>query len=77
MAKVTCPQAKRTGQRLIQCRQTGQPCAHQRWCLMEGQSVLSDGAWQCPARDGKKAKQEGAADEQGQGTAGAGRADAV
>lgn len=59
MAKVTCPQAKRTGQRLIQCLQTGQPCAHQRWCLMEGQSVLSDGAWQCPARDGRKPEQAG------------------
>ena len=37
----------------IRCKVSGTVCAHQRMCLMEGRIVLTDGALECPARDGK------------------------
>ena len=37
----------------IKCKVSGTICAHQRMCLMEGRIVLTDGALDCPARDGK------------------------
>ena len=37
----------------IRCKVSGTVCAHQKMCLMEGRIVLTDGAMDCPARDGK------------------------
>ena len=37
----------------IRCKVSGTVCAHQKMCLMEGRIVLTDGALQCPARDGQ------------------------
>ena len=37
----------------IRCKVSGTVCAHQRMCLMEGRIVLTDGALECPARDGQ------------------------
>lgn len=37
----------------IKCKVSGTICAHQRMCMMEGRIVLTDGALDCPARDGK------------------------
>lgn len=37
----------------IKCKVSGTICAHQRMCIMEGRIVLTDGALDCPARDGK------------------------
>ena len=41
----------------IKCKVSGTICAHQRMCLMEGRIVLTDGALDCPARDGKMPEQ--------------------
>lgn len=52
--KYRCDQAIIQGpDDLIRCKVSGGACAHQRRCRMEGRIVLSDGAMQCPARDGK------------------------
>ena len=63
----------------IRCKVSGTVCAHQKMCLMEGRIVLTDGALQCPARDGKmpekpkaakpRRKTAGAAKTQQTGTA--------
>lgn len=37
----------------ICCKVSGNVCAHQKMCLMEGRIVLTDGALRCPARDGQ------------------------
>ena len=37
----------------IRCKVSGSVCAHQKFCGMEGRIVLTDGALQCPARDGQ------------------------
>jgi len=37
----------------IKCKVSGAYCAHQRMCQMEGRIVLTDGALECPARDGQ------------------------
>ena len=42
----------------IRCKVSGTVCAHQRMCLMEGRIVLTDGALNCPARDGQMPKPE-------------------
>ena len=42
----------------IRCKVSGTVCAHQRMCLMEGRIVLTDGALNCPARDGKMPEPE-------------------
>lgn len=41
---------------LIRCKVSGGACAHQRMCMMEGRIVLTDGAMECPARNGKPAE---------------------
>ena len=42
----------------IRCKVSGTICAHQRMCLMEGRIVLTDGALDCPARDGQMPEPE-------------------
>lgn len=37
----------------IRCKVSGNVCAHQKMCMMEGRTVLTDGAMRCPGRDGK------------------------
>ena len=37
----------------IRCKVSGNVCAHQKMCLMEGRIVLTDGALRCPARGGQ------------------------
>lgn len=37
----------------IRCKVSGSICAHQYYCEMQGRKVLSAGALDCPARDGK------------------------
>ncbi len=37
----------------IRCKVSGNVCAHQKMCMMEGRTVLTDLALKCPARDGK------------------------
>ena len=37
----------------IRCKVSGNVCAHQKMCMMEGRTVLTDGAMRCPARDGQ------------------------
>lgn len=37
----------------IRCKVSSTVCAHQKMCMMEGRTVLTDRAMQCPARDGK------------------------
>ena len=42
----------------IRCKVSGSVCAHQKMCMMEGRIVLTDGAMECPARDGKLPKEK-------------------
>ena len=37
----------------IRCKVSGNVCAHQKMCMMEGRTVLTDGAMRCPGRDGQ------------------------
>jgi hypothetical protein len=49
-----CPQAViGRAEEAIRCKVSGNVCAHQKMCLMEGRIVLTDGALNCPARNGK------------------------
>jgi hypothetical protein len=34
----------------IRCKVSGDVCAHQKYCLMEGRIVLTDQSLWCPAR---------------------------
>ena len=36
----------------IRCKVSGSVCAHQKMCMMEGRTVLTDGAMRCPGRSG-------------------------
>ena len=49
--RTKCPKAQRDHNRMLICRVTGQLCAHQRWCLMDGMSILTNEAEQCTGRD--------------------------
>ena len=54
-----CGQAVFGGAReAIRCRVSGTVCAHQKMCMMEGRTVLTDGAMRCPARDGRMPEEE-------------------
>jgi len=46
----------------IRCKVSGSVCAHQKMCMMEGRTVLTDGAMRCPGRDGRL--EDGAAETQ-------------
>ena len=48
--RLTCPHARYGEQTVIQCNKTGEPCAHQRYCMGMGWYVLTDQAGNCPAR---------------------------
>jgi len=49
-AKLTCPNAKYDSNMNIRCEKRDEMCAHQRWCMYKGWSVLTDMAANCPAR---------------------------
>lgn len=54
-----CDQAVFGGAREpIRCKVSGSVCAHQKMCMMEGRIVLTDGAMECPARNGKLPKEK-------------------
>ena len=42
----------------IRCKVSGTVCAHQKMCLMEGRTVLTDESMRCPARDGQMPQNE-------------------
>ena len=56
-----CDQAIFGGMRdAIRCKVSGSVCAHQKMCMMEGRTVLTDKAMQCPARGGQMPEDQGA-----------------
>ena len=48
--RLNCPNARYGEEMVIQCVKTGEPCAHQRYCMSKGWNVLTDQAGACPAR---------------------------
>ena len=42
----------------IRCKVSGDVCAHQKYCLMEGRIMLTDQSLWCPARGGRLIEQE-------------------
>ena len=42
----------------IRCKVSGDVCAHQKYCLMEGRIVLTDQSLWCPARGGRLIEKE-------------------
>ena len=49
-AKLTCPYAKYNSDMNIVCTKRDDLCAHQRWCMYKGWSVLTERADNCPVR---------------------------